>query len=255
MAEFKDYLGLFKFPRMIHFVEVIIGFLIASGFAFTGLGNLLPVFVSLQLLIYPGIYAVNDLLDIKSDRMHPEKRKRAIASGAVSARDALIFVFVLTALGLALGFYISRILFVFELAFIGASLSYSLWLKHIPYVEFFSNALTHFLRVYLGIVLAGSKGFLSIAIVFFLVSTVFSVLKRENEIRKGHVKFRDTLKSYTANKINLVYFMLFSMILLIGINESGIQGNMILALGLISAIFILMFKLNLGVRSIFEFMK
>ena len=39
------------------------------------------------------IYILNDYNDIESDRKHPEKRKRPLASGAVHKSNALIILF------------------------------------------------------------------------------------------------------------------------------------------------------------------
>src|ERR687893_2385940 len=50
------------------------------------------------------VYAANDVLDAEEDRKHPLKRRRPVASGAVSARSAMVFAAVLVACGLALGF-------------------------------------------------------------------------------------------------------------------------------------------------------
>lgn len=49
-------------------------------------------------LVSSASYAINDLLDAEADRQHPRKRKRPIASGAVSPAQAVGFAVVLLAL-------------------------------------------------------------------------------------------------------------------------------------------------------------
>src|SRR5690349_11461432 len=46
------------------------------------------------------IYVFNDTADRDADRIHPIKRYRPVASGAVSRRTALVFFFILAALSL-----------------------------------------------------------------------------------------------------------------------------------------------------------
>ena len=72
----KQYFELFKFPRMIFFIEVIIGYFIASNFKFNNI--LIWGFISLSLLVYPGIYMLNDILDKKED-CKDSKKKLAIS--------------------------------------------------------------------------------------------------------------------------------------------------------------------------------
>ncbi len=47
-----------------------------------------------------GCYVLNDLADREADRLHPRKRRRPIASGAVGARLAVVYAAVLLAAGL-----------------------------------------------------------------------------------------------------------------------------------------------------------
>jgi 4-hydroxybenzoate polyprenyltransferase len=49
-------------------------------------------------------YLVNDVRDVESDRLHPTKRNRPIASGNLSTRAALAWAVVLVAAGLAIAF-------------------------------------------------------------------------------------------------------------------------------------------------------
>ena len=58
-------------------------------------------------LLSAGFYAINDALDRVSDRSHPLKRHRPVATGAISAGNATLFGVVLIAAGLAGAFVIS----------------------------------------------------------------------------------------------------------------------------------------------------
>jgi len=226
----KYYLKLFKIPRMIFFLEVILGYIIANNLLINkqDFFVLLIVFVSFSLLVYLGIYTINDILDRKADRKNPEKRLRPIASGKISVKKGIVFLIIIILLGLFLGYLISVKLFIMELIFIFVNLVYSLYLKHIPYIEFFSNGITHGLRLYLGIILAGSYDFILLAVSFYLTSVIFSVLKRENEIRKKQIQSRKTLKKYKLKVLYLIYILISLFIILIAVYIQGLQRLVVL---------------------------
>ena len=50
-------------------------------------------------------YLINDMADRESDRAHPEKRKRPIAAGLVSPREAVAWAVVLDVIAIATAFY------------------------------------------------------------------------------------------------------------------------------------------------------
>src|SRR4029450_2131373 len=56
------------------------------------------------LAVAGGIYLINDVSDRESDRQHPLKARRPIASGAVSTFTAMATAIVLVLAGLASGF-------------------------------------------------------------------------------------------------------------------------------------------------------
>src|SRR3954468_15268877 len=51
-----------------------------------------------------GTYYINDALDVEADRLHPKKRSRPIASGAIPARNAVIVGIALLVTSVALSF-------------------------------------------------------------------------------------------------------------------------------------------------------
>lgn len=80
-------------------------------------------------------YVANDLLDAPADRLHPTKRDRPIASGAVQARTARLVLAALTvasiALSPALGWKFTLVL----AGYAALTFSYSARLKHVPWLE------------------------------------------------------------------------------------------------------------------------
>lgn len=101
-----------------------------------------------------GIYLINDLRDAPSDRLHPTKRFRAIASGELSTRTAVTSAIVLIAVALAIPFAMTSsqgLLFILAL-YLVISISYSFWLKNLAIIELGIVASGFFLRAYAGAV-------------------------------------------------------------------------------------------------------
>jgi len=171
--------------RMIFFLEVILGALIGLNFNFLLLDikELLLVFVSFQML-YSGIYIINDLIDYKKDRNDPVKSKRIISSGLIKRKYAFVFSLILILIALFIAFPYSIILAGFEIFFLFFNLIYSFILKKMPYVDSFSNGVTHPMRFVFGMILfSGGFNFYLIFSIFIL-SSGLSFLKRLRELKQ-----------------------------------------------------------------------
>lgn len=93
------------------------------------------------------VYVINDWLDREKDRRHPIKRHRPIASGEVSASQALWIAGLLLAGALLLVIWLPPLCSLTVLGYMLLNLSYSLWLKHMVILDVFSIALSFALRV------------------------------------------------------------------------------------------------------------
>ncbi len=148
----KQYL---KLMRVHHYVKNILIFfpLIFAGQVTSTdkLYNALLAFFAFSFLA-SAIYIINDIGDIEKDRNHPKKRKRPLASGAISKQNAIIVVTMLIALSLILqyltlhpkGFLLLVIYFAINIAYsIGG-------LKEIPILDVIILAAGYIIRVLYG---------------------------------------------------------------------------------------------------------
>jgi len=98
------------------------------------------------------VYLVNDVMDRESDRRHPLKSHRPIASGALSVRAAIIAAIVLATAGLAGAFALSREFGLVAVGYLGLQMLYSGPLKHIVVLDVLTLAIGFVLRAIAGAV-------------------------------------------------------------------------------------------------------
>ena len=78
-----------------------------------------------------GIYIINDLFDTESDRHHPIKKTRPIASGKLPIFIAWPFSIIMIAIGISVSFYLNHSLIFVSVTYVLLSILYSYILKHV----------------------------------------------------------------------------------------------------------------------------
>jgi 4-hydroxybenzoate polyprenyltransferase len=96
------------------------------------------------------VYVVNDYIDRESDRKHPLKRNRPIASGAINARDAAMIAVSCAFAATLTGWFADPRVVVIVLVYLVINIAYSTKLKHLPVVDVFCIALGFMLRILAG---------------------------------------------------------------------------------------------------------
>ncbi len=99
------------------------------------------------------VYLINDLADLEQDRLHPVKRLRPLAAGALSVRAAQIAAVSLFIISIAAGFALNTTFGAILLTYLILNLFYSFWLKHIPIIDVLVLASGFVLRVAAGVAL------------------------------------------------------------------------------------------------------
>lgn len=95
-------------------------------------------------------YIFNDLMDAESDRKHPDKSQRPIASGAMSQTVAVILMVVLLVGAGVLGKTVSGLFLLYMVIYLAVSCAYSVALKDWPIIDVFCISTGFVLRLYAG---------------------------------------------------------------------------------------------------------
>jgi 4-hydroxybenzoate polyprenyltransferase len=99
------------------------------------------------------VYIINDISDVEADRKHPDKRRRPIASGALSIPVAWSAVLILLLVIFPASYLLSPSFALVALIFFVVNLAYSKWIKHIVLLDVLTIALGFLLRVVAGVTL------------------------------------------------------------------------------------------------------
>ena len=153
-----------------------------------------------------GIYVFNDLIDAKTDRVHPDKCRRPIASGALTTVQGIAAVAALLSSGLALAPCAHRHCLYALLVYVVANIAYSLKLKHVVIIDV--------LLIASGFVLRALSGAMAIQVAvtpWFVLCVLFLSLflalgKRRQELlswqRSEIVEKREVLRFYSLELID-----------------------------------------------------
>lgn len=158
--------------------------LVFSGFFFYEFPSyLLKVTESFILFSFlsSSIYIINDIVDRDSDRKHPFKKKRPIASGKLPVVTAGIASATGISFALLVSAKLSIFLFAIMCLYLILQLAYSFRLKHIAILDVLSIAAGFILRVYAGAVVVNLH-----MSVWFLLTVISAALflavgKRQSE--------------------------------------------------------------------------
>jgi len=173
--------------------------------------NSIEAFVTF-CLISSVVYIINDILDVESDRAHPKKKFRPIASGEISIAQALTFLTVLVVL-IVITFIFEKPVFIFVIAlYFLTNLFYSIKIKSVVVLDVFFISFGFMLRV------LGGAAAISVTVSSWMVlTTIFislflAISKRRGELSQvvnseNIEKQRPVLKEYSvefADQLNTI---------------------------------------------------
>ncbi len=168
------------------------------------------------------VYCLNDLRDRESDRLHPKKRLRPLASGRISPATAVVLAVALLVVGMSITLAVAPIAALVLVAYLLINIAYTLVLKNVSIVDVLTIALGFVLRVYGGALVIDVVPTPWIQICAGLLALFIALAKRRDdvvlEIGAAH---RVSLSGYTRSFLDacigvtlaalLVSYMIFTL--------------------------------------------
>jgi 4-hydroxybenzoate polyprenyltransferase len=183
--------------NLVVFAGLIFGQRLFDGAAATRALAAFAVFCLLSGVVY----LVNDVTDRTSDRQHPLKKRRPIASGALSVPIALGAIVVLGAISLAGAAALGRPFAAAAAAYLGLQVLYSFLLKHIVIVDVLTIAIGFVLRAVGGALAVDVEISRWLLVCTILLALFIALAKRRHEIvllADGASGHRPILGEYSA---------------------------------------------------------
>jgi 4-hydroxybenzoate polyprenyltransferase len=148
------------------------------------------------------VYLVNDVADAEKDRLHPVKRRRPVASGALSVAAAAALGGALLVVSLIAAFALSGRFGLVALAYAVLLTAYSIWLKHVVILDVLTVAVGFVLRAVGGAAAIDVEisGWLIICTI--LIALFLALGKRRHEYRTlkgGSAAHRPILAEYSES--------------------------------------------------------
>jgi 4-hydroxybenzoate polyprenyltransferase len=171
--------GLFDGPSLAHATAAFVIFCALSG----------------------AVYLVNDIADRDSDREHPLKAQRPIASGAISVSAAIVAAIVIGGAALAAAAVLGRIFLLVAASYLALQILYSGPLKHIVIIDVLTIAIGFVLRAVAGAVAVEVDISHWLLVCTILLALFMALAKRRHEIvllANDATSHRPILREYTA---------------------------------------------------------
>ncbi|MDQ3239249.1 MAG: decaprenyl-phosphate phosphoribosyltransferase [bacterium] len=145
-------------------------------------------------MVTSSVYVFNDIIDAPKDRLHPFKKKRPIASGALPVRHAYILGIFLMAIASIFAIWLSPRFFLSVFAYIILQFAYMNYLKHVIILDVIAIASGFLLRIYAGVWVIGTH-----LNIWFLLSVISFALF----IATGKRRAEATLLQAYSDKSNM----------------------------------------------------
>jgi 4-hydroxybenzoate polyprenyltransferase len=133
-------------------------------------------------LLSSSVYLVNDIADRESDRLHPVKRRRPIASGELSARTAGVFALLLAGGSLAAALALSVPFAAVTSTYLLTNLAYSMMLKRVVILDVMVVAAGFLLRAWAGSVVIDVEMSHWLVLCTGLIALFLGFVKRRQEL-------------------------------------------------------------------------
>jgi 4-hydroxybenzoate polyprenyltransferase len=137
---------------------------------------------ALFCLLSSSVYIFNDIMDVESDRRHPLKSSRPIASGKISIPTATMLFIVFALIALGLSFLLNPMFALTALSYFILNLLYSIYLKNVVIIDVMCIAAGFVIRAVAGAVVIGVEISAWLVVCTILLALFLGFGKRRHEL-------------------------------------------------------------------------
>ncbi|MFH1186863.1 MAG: decaprenyl-phosphate phosphoribosyltransferase [Candidatus Levyibacteriota bacterium] len=213
---------LFEVLRLLRPRQWIKNFAVFAAILFGGQLFDLPTLqkVIISFFVFCGLssatYVINDIFDIKKDKMHPFKKFRPLAKGTIPVSLAIVIGIILVFISLFTASYVTPAFFITCVVYLMVQFAYSLFFKAITVMDVLLIASGYILRVYAGEFASGYHISVWLLLTTISISLFLAIGKRRSELtllssnRKANIaETRQTLSHYSERLLD-VYASIFA---------------------------------------------
>jgi 4-hydroxybenzoate polyprenyltransferase len=209
----QDYVRLMRIKHWVKDVFIFAPLIFSLNFYKASLIGRTLLMCAAFCLAASTVYIFNDVIDRDRDRLHPKKKFRPIASGAVPVKTALVLAAVLFSSSVAVSWTLGLSAIVVVLAYVGMNVAYSLLLKNQTFIDVMVIATGFLLRVVAGSVAINVELSRWMLLTTFFLSLFLGFGKRRKEmlVTAGSTQHRVVFQDYSVDLLNCLIIMSASL--------------------------------------------
>ena len=198
----RDYVRLIRIKHWVKDVFIFAPLIFSFNFYKPSYIGRTLIMCAAFCLAASAVYVFNDVTDRRRDRLHPKKKDRPVASGAVSVRSALILAALLPVAAVAVSGILGLPSVLIVLAYIGLNAAYSLLLKNQTFIDVMVIATGFLIRVVAGAVAIGVELSSWMLLTTFFLSLFLGFGKRRKELAEASTGHRAVFQDYSIELLN-----------------------------------------------------
>jgi len=216
MSKIASYLRLIRIPQWSKNLFIFLPAFFALKLWEPGvIYNLLITFIGFSLLA-SAVYVFNDMLDIEADRIHPTKRNRPLASGAVTKKEGIFLIVILLLIAAALfGILGDTTVMFIAGVYLLQNIAYTVKLKHISLLDIMLIATGFVLRILIGGEATDTQLSQWIILMTLVLALFLALAKRRddvfNYVQTGQ-KARKNLEGYNLEFLNVAITVMATVV-------------------------------------------
>ncbi|MFH1835379.1 MAG: decaprenyl-phosphate phosphoribosyltransferase [Methanobacteriota archaeon] len=167
-------------------------------------------------MVSSAYYIINDIHDAEEDRKHPEKRKRPIASGEITANKALILSFGLFLASLTLAYALKPFFALFPVILYVLNILYTYYFRNIPLVDIHVISLNFILKAVAGAILIEVPASVWLIVAIYFIALFLAVSKRYGELLllgDRAIEFKGVYEVYSETLLKNMILVVISVLL------------------------------------------